>query len=211
MASVQDPNNLALERSISQFNIPQVVQISGTYALPFGKGQMFGSHWNGVVDAFLGGWQLNTIYRWDDGLPLYLTLNGGTSLPTFGSQRPNLPYQLQYSGVASPNANYFTNGPTTATLAQWIPAPYTDGNAPRTLSNLRAPGTNNVTASLFKQFALPFREGMKFEFRAEAFNLFNNVQFAPPNTIVNGSTPVGEINSQINSPRELQLALKFYF
>ncbi len=212
LAQVQDPNALYLERSVSQFNIPQILQFSWVYQLPFGKGRTFGSSWNGFVNTILGGWQLNGMYRWDDGLPLILTLTGGTPLPTYGNQRPNLPYQLQLSGTVSPNVNYFSNAPLTAAqLAAWIPAPYMDGTAPRTLPNLRAPGTNNVTASLFKDFPLPFREGARLEFRAEAFNVFNSVQFGAPYLSVNGGTPFGTINTQANSPRELQLALKLYF
>jgi hypothetical protein len=212
LASVQDPNNLRLERSVSQYNIPQIAQLSGTYQLPFGKGKMIGSNWNPIVDGFLGGWQVNGIYRWDDGLPLIFYLQGGTNLPLYGSQRPNQPYQLIQSGCVGPNCNYFTNAPSTqAQIAAWMPAPYYDGTAPRTSPTLRAPGTNNITASLFKSFPLGFREGARIEFRAEAFNLLNHVQFGAPATTIGGGTPFGTINSQANAPREIQLGVKAYF
>jgi hypothetical protein len=68
-----------------------------------------------------------------------------------------------------------------------------------------------MSASIFKSFPLGFREGARLEFRAEAFNLFNHVQFGAPSTTINGSTPFGVINSQANAPREMQLALKMYF
>jgi hypothetical protein len=227
LASIQDPNNLSLERSLSEFDISQVAQVTAVYALPFGKGKHFGANWNPVMDAFLGGWQVNGIYRWDTGLPLLFFLNGGTSLPTYGPQRPNMPTQLQLSGTVGPNVNYFSNaagaqqapvavaqpagstGPVCYTSV-WIPCQYALGNAPRTSPNLRQPGTDNVTASLFKSFPLGFREGARLEFRAEAFNLFNRVQFAAPATTV-GQSNFGMITSQANSPREMQLALKLYF
>lgn len=227
LASIQDPNNLKLERSLSDFDISQVAQFTFTYALPFGKGKTYGANWNPIVNGLLGGWQVNGIYRWDTGLPLILFLNGGTSLPTYGSQRPNLPEQLQVSGTVGPNTNYFTNasgaqqpavpvaepagytGPVCYT-SPWYPCQYALGSAPRTLPNVRAPGTNNVSASLFKAFPLGFREGARLEFRAEAFNLLNRVQFAAPSTTV-GQSNFGAITGQANSPRELQLALKLYF
>ncbi|MGH9666448.1 MAG: hypothetical protein ACRD9L_18640, partial [Bryobacteraceae bacterium] len=53
--SLQDPNRRYLERSVSQYDIPQVLQFSYVYALPFGKGKQWGSHWNAAVDAVLGG------------------------------------------------------------------------------------------------------------------------------------------------------------
>ncbi len=209
LASIQDPNNLRAERSLSEFDIPQVVQFTGVYALPFGRGKMFGSHWNKVVDGVLGGWQVNGIYRWDDGLPLLLFLQNGVNIPTFGGQRPNLPYALQTSGQANPNVNYFSNAPVTpAAIALFTPAPYVEGNAPRTLSNVRQSGTNNVSASLFKDFSIT--ERFRLELRGEAFNLLNRVQFGAPNTTI-GQQNFGIITSQANSPREMQVALKLYF
>jgi len=51
------------------------------------------------------------------------------------------------------------------------------------------------------------------EFRAEAFNFFNRVQFGTPNT---GQTTAannlfGQITTQQNSPRLMQLSLRFRF
>jgi hypothetical protein len=78
------------------------------------------------------------------------------------------------------------------------------------MPNLFAQGTNNISASLFKQFPLGFREGAKLEFRAETFNLFNHVQFGAPNSSI-GQSSFGQITSQANNPRVAQLALKLYF
>lgn len=77
--SLQDPNRRDLERSVSQFDIPQVLQVSYVYALPFGRGKQLGSNWSGFVDAVLGGWQTNGLWRFDNGMPLALGLS--TSRP----------------------------------------------------------------------------------------------------------------------------------
>src|SRR6185312_16371079 len=61
--SVQDPNNLKAERSVSTFDIPQVLQFSYVYSLPVGRGKRFGGNMNKVLDGFIGGWQLNEIGR----------------------------------------------------------------------------------------------------------------------------------------------------
>jgi hypothetical protein len=75
----------------------------------------------------------------------------------------------------------------------------------------RQPGQKNATLSLFKDFPLSkLREGAKLQFRIEAFNALNHPQFSGPNVQVNGGN-FGVINSQENSPREVQLALKLYF
>jgi hypothetical protein len=49
-----------------------------------------------------------------------------------------------------------------------------------------------------------------FEFRAESFNLFKNVVFNPPNSSINDPN-FGQVTSQWNVPRELQMSLKFYY
>jgi hypothetical protein len=65
--------------------------------------------------------------------------------------------------------------------------------------------------SIFKDFPLAIiREGMRLQFRAESFNTFNRPHFAGPNTLV-GNPNFGKISSTVNSPRELQLALKLSF
>jgi hypothetical protein len=51
------------------------------------------------------------------------------------------------------------------------------------------------------------------EFRAEAFNIFNRVRFGTGSTQLQSST-FGKLSSAsdlLNTPRQLQLALKLYF
>ncbi len=205
-SNARDPNNLKLDRSLSAFSIPQIAQFSFVYQLPFGSHRKYGANANAIVDAFLGGWQVNGIYRLDNGLPIQLGLCGGCSvnLPTYGTQNPNLLAPLQVAGTGHLN-QYFAN-PQVAVQ----PAPYIDGNAPRVLSNARMPGTDNLSASLFKQFPLRFREGARLEARLEVFNVLNRVQFAPPDTNV-GDATFGQITAQANQPRQVQLGLKLYF
>jgi hypothetical protein len=203
--SVQDPNRLYLERSVSEFDIPHVFQFSYVYQLPFGHGKMFGQNWNRFVDAVLGGWQTNGIWRFDNGLPIQLTLNGGQSLPTYGAQRPNLGGRLTRNDGANWMQQYFADPSVAVT-----PAPFTIGNAPREVSSVRAPGTATTALSLFKQFHYMAREASLAEIRLEAFNALNHPQFAPPNAQV-GSGQFGVISSQANTPRTVQLAVKLYF
>ncbi len=63
--------------------------------------------------------------------------------------------------------------------------------------------------------SVPVREDMSFEFRADAFNVFNHTIFSDPNSFFAPFTlrprGFGAISSTIGDPRELQLALKSYF
>jgi hypothetical protein len=67
------------------------------------------------------------------------------------------------------------------------PAIYAFGNEARTDPTLRGPGIANYDFSVFKNTAIT--ERVKLVFRAEAFNLFNRVQFGSPNL---GQTNGGE-------------------
>jgi hypothetical protein len=199
-SSARDPNNLRLDRSLSVFSIPQIAQFSFLYQLPFGK------HLTGWTGALARGWQVNGIYRIDDGLPVQLFLCGGCSvnLPTYGNQYPDLLAPLQVAGTGN-LSHYFAN-PRVAVK----PAPYADGDAPRVLPNARIPGTDNLTASLFKEVPLRFREGARLQIRLEAFNILNRVQFGPPDANV-GDATFGEISNQANQPRQVQIGLKLYY
>jgi hypothetical protein len=93
------------------------------------------------------------------------------------------------------------------------------GNVGRNV--LRGPRQTNVDFSVIKRF--PLGEAKSLEFRAEFFNVFNQVNLDNPNgnlnsASVNPSTgqilnpgDFGRINSTSNNPRLIQLALKFNF
>jgi hypothetical protein len=56
----------------------------------------------------------------------------------------------------------------------------------------------------------PLRTSVQIQFRVGAFNVFNHTQFAPPATNV-GAVNFRQIQSTVNSPRQLQFALKIVF
>jgi len=212
-ASLQNPNNPGGERSLSSFDIPQVLQFSYTYELPIGKGKLIGGSLNPILNGIVGGWRTNGIWRFNSGRPIEPMLNSAfsQSLPTYGAQRPNL--------IGTPHRNrgkdsvwinqYFTTTDGSDFLAQ--PAQYALGTAPRTLGKVRDPGASNADLSMFKEFGLgAIREGMRLEYRLETFNTFNHPQFCPPDVTYLGSI-FGQTFYTCNAPREVQMALKLYF
>jgi hypothetical protein len=204
--SLQDPNNRKLERSLSQFDIPQVLQFSYVYELPVGRGKAIGGNWNPWLSGIVGGWKTSGQWRFSSGQPIALTLSGGQSLPTYGSQRPSLTGTLERNTGPNFLDQYFAN-PKVAVA----PEPYALGTASRTLPNLRSPGINLANLALFKEISLGrLREGTRLEYRVEAFNAFNRPHFCGPNDTVNGGS-FGQITSMCTPPREIQMALKFYW
>jgi hypothetical protein len=220
---VQNPNDLRAERSLSVFDIPQVLQFSYVYALPIGRGKHFGGNMHPVIDGFIGGWQLNGIWRFNNGRPIILAEDSGGAgtarIPTYGV-RPTLIGALKKNtgNHVSMVADYFANGcdsgncPNGDPVGVVVATPdYTLGNAPRTYGGIRQPGTSIANMALFKEFPMnKYREGMRLEFRMEAFNVFNHPQFGNPD-MTYGDGSFGAIFSTAQSNREVQLGLKFYF
>lgn len=200
---IQNIYNPAAEYAVSSNDISRNLVISGIYDLPFGRGRMFGAHWNRGMDLVLGGWQVNGITTQQTGFPLSpstqdTSQSGGETL------RPNLTgADPATHGSMKLRINNYLNA---AAFSQ--PAPFTFGDAPRTLSNVRAPGMHNIDFSIFKNFAAT--ERVHVEFRAEAFNLLNQVVFGSPNMSLT-SGQFGVISSQANTPRDIQFALKILF
>jgi hypothetical protein len=188
-----------------------VVHISGTYELPVGHNKaLFGSV-NKVTDAFIGGWTANYIYTYQSGQPLTVSCATATTA-NFGCFAPvaqggniyagqhNVQQWLNPSAFLQPAA---ATGDPSLTYSDYSVL----GGAPQ---QARGPSWYNIDASLFKNFALG--ETARLQFRAEAFNAFNNPQFAQP-TNLNYTNPTNfsQITSSRNTPRELQLALKLSF
>jgi hypothetical protein len=214
--SLQDPNKPWLERSLSTFDIPSVLKFSYSYDLPFGRGKALLGNIPRALNAVVGGWRTNGIWQISDGRPLPITVsNGGTPLPTYGAQRPNL--------VGVPKRNYgpdWQNSFFTNPQVFQMPAPFTLGDMQRTISMVRSPLTFTSDLSLNKQFSLAnVHEGMNLELRIEAQNAFNHPLFSmgSPGPYGSSTLNVGDPSFGVLSsmtavgPRQVQLALKVNF
>src|ERR1039458_4109398 len=60
------------------------------FPLPIGRGKFIGGNMHPVLNAFVGGWRTNGIWRFHSGRPIHPMLYISQSLPTYGPQRPNL-------------------------------------------------------------------------------------------------------------------------
>jgi hypothetical protein len=186
----------------------QVVHASGTYILPFGRTKKYLSSINGVTDAFVGGWVTNFIFSHQTGQPFTILCPVATTAD-FGCFANVVPGQNVYGGPHNVtqwlNPAAFATPPVATAVGQSDYSPLGGGSNP-----VRGPGFQDLDMSLFKQF--PIREGIKLEFRAEAFNLPNWHSFANPSNL-NFLNPTGfsAITASRSNPRILQLALKLYY
>lgn len=190
--SVGDTNiNFVEPFSRSRNDFPNVLSVGSVYDIPFGRGRQFGSGIPRVLDAIIGGFQLNGIFRYQSGSPYDIRVNGVrvdvTGDPYVNGNRRQL------------NRASFALAPTGRF-----------GNLER--NSLRTPSFKNLNLGLSKNFGI--YESFKAQFRFEVFNVFNTLQFNNPDGDFGnaGNGNFGSIQSaQRASQRQLQLGLRLEF
>ena len=190
------------ERSIDPTDVSQRLVISGVYELPVGRGKAW-QPGNSVVNTLLGGWQINNITTIQTGIPV--VLRGANN------QRADRPNSTGVSAKLDERsaARWFDT-------TQFVnPPQFTLGNVGRVLPDVRNPGTFNMDLSLIKDTQLT--EGLRLQFRAEAFNWLNHVNLGLVNASFsagpdgrNQSAAFGTITSARDA-RILQFGLKLIF
>jgi Carboxypeptidase regulatory-like domain len=180
----------------------QVFTGSALYDLPFGRGKMIGGNMNRMLDEIVGGWQLNGIISLASGTPIDIDVTGGTidmrpDLVSFTKVKRALISTPPNAGNVSYFTGVFTKPPVNAS------GMYTRiGTLSR--NKFTGPGYNKVDFSIFKGFSIT--ERVKFDFRAQAYNIFNHPQFNNPDTNVSDQN-FGTINGiRQYSERQLELA-----
>src|SRR5450432_2713328 len=210
-----DMFNRGLEKSIGQYDVTHNFKLSAVYELPVGKGKAWMSKGPGAY--ILGNWRLGAIGTYSSGQPI--GVGTSYSLPIFNGRVPA--YVTSYDGWRAQTKggsfdpavdNFFVpygSGPFplqgTGTAFNGL------GNETRYNPKVRQFPNLNENISLAKTF--PIREQLRLDFRAEAFNVFNRVRFGTGSTQLQ-STTFGKLTSNgdlLNTPRQLQLALKLYF
>ncbi len=194
----------------------QQVTVVQDYALPFGKGKLFGSNSGTVADALIGGWRLNGVTTFFTGEPYtvaigaypagYAAQNVGIAYPDRGSASP-------YTGAAHNRTQWF-QGCSTAVLAAGtctafqLPAANTFGNYG--FDDLYGPIYINQDIAAMKSFKVA--EKYKFTLRADAFNAFNHTDLGLPDSTITDAT-AGKITSiaAAANMRRLQFALRMDF
>jgi carboxypeptidase family protein len=168
-----------------------------TWEIPVGKGRWLLKNAPTAVDLAVGGWQLTTTNRWYSGRQLIFNQN----LIVSGSPKVDNPTFNRWF-----DKSVFSALPARPTSA---PANIRRTN-PWTYDGVVGPGTGQVDMTLSKAFS--FRERFKFEFRVEAYNTFNQINWENP--IVDfTSANFGQVTSKRAGyiGREIQYGFKLTF
>ena len=185
--------NEPLIRELDNTDKAQNLSLSGVWDLPLGKGRHFLNTNNRVAGAFINNW------RWD------LIMSFATGNPTGW---PNLINSCGDWHAPNQNENGWANNDKTCY------SQLANGNVLRTnpdrFPDIRDPSVGPAfNTALEKDFHLG--ERYRVQFRAESFNLTNHPQRGGPDGSLTSPT-FGQLpKSQLNFPRLVQLAAKFYF
>jgi hypothetical protein len=201
--------NIRGERGQSAYNQPLNNTLTAIWDLPYGAGRHWGAGANRAMQTIAGGWQFTVIETATSGQPVNLIYSEPSQFDVSDllNYRPNVignPKSPRSSWVkgATSLTGYLSNA--TVTIPTNVAQPY--GNAGR--NSLRDNAFYQTNAGLHKAFPL-WNESSNLDFRCEAFNLLNNVNYtAPDSNRTNGS--FGNITGYF-PPRQLQLALKLNF
>jgi hypothetical protein len=201
-----------LNRGPSDFDTRHLITADWVYLLPFGRGKAVLGSANGLVDAFVGGWQWSGINRWSSALPFSVTEPGWTTnwqIESFGvvTQPVKVHKHLDSAGnpqffqdPAAINNGIATGGP--------IRLPYPGEAGQR--NNFRGDGYFNVDSGLSKMWRI--REYGALKFAWEVYNVTNSVRFDPA-FIGSGLTGgnLGIDNKLLTVPRRMQFSLRYDF
>jgi hypothetical protein len=157
--------------------------------LPVGRGRAFGANLPKALDLVLGGWQSSLSYRYRSGQFL-----------RFGAMLA--PENVKKTGETGRDKYWFDT-----TGFNVLPA-FTRRANPWQYSNLTGPIASNLDATISKKFNL--RESLKLEFRLEAYNALNGINWANPNVTVT-SSDFGRTIAQANAGRRLQYMFRLEF
>jgi hypothetical protein len=197
-------NNYAL----SDFDRRHAIQGLYTYELPFGKGKKFLPNVSGALNQMVGGWEVTGFLTTFSPRPFtvwsgYYTFSSVVTSPaqcTGCNRNMGTPFEDSSTGYV-----WFFNQSQIKQFS--APAAGALGNTGR--NGFEQSWLFNTDFALLKRFRVTERQ--RLEFRAEATNLTNTVQFGYPTTSVSSST-FGRIkDGVINGSRKIQMGLKYSF
>jgi hypothetical protein len=205
------------------------------YAIPYGRGQMFGSQIGRAQDILLGGWNLTGITVWQSGAFLTPTFtpfanttdaNGNPLSPNDPAYRANAddpsgtnPGQRSAGGYQRPDYVPGVN-PNTKPVGEHYfnaaafsaPKPDIGRFGTAWVGMLHGPALAVFSSSIGKNF--DFTERFKLRYEADFSNLLNVKNLANPNTNITSGN-FGVISSVVNQeqagPRTIQMSLRLAF
>ncbi len=195
--SLLNAADLYPERVISAQDFPHRFSVSGIWELPFGNGRRLLGSARGIGGHIVSGWQAQGVYTGQSGQALGFgnsIFNGDLrAIPLPKSQR-------------TPDRWFNTGAGFETNSARQLAFNYRALNS--RFNGIRGDGINQFNLSLIKNTRIT--ESKTFQFRAEAINAMNHVQFTNPNTSPSNRA-FGTVTDEKSTGRAIQLGFKFLF
>jgi outer membrane receptor protein involved in Fe transport len=239
--SPQDANNLSADYAQSDYNLPVANVTSLVYEVPVGRGRQLLPSANPVLDAIVGGWQISAVNTAQGGTPFNITYTPNSAnvvSPQISATyrganeyRPNrvpgTDVVLCHSGHSCLKNEVASNGSIQYVNFGAFTLPATkdgDGNLLSPFGNAsrnpgRTPNYYETDFDMNKSFNTPL-DGLKIEFRAELYNIFNHTNLYLPAsglggtlstaTTINNPTTGGTVTGTFE-PRIVQFGLKVVY
>ncbi|MBI3679745.1 MAG: TonB-dependent receptor [Acidobacteria bacterium] len=200
-----DNYNLRLNRGRSDFDRTHAFNGSMFYFLPIGRGKFFGGNMPGWADRIAGGWEAGSLMLWQSGSVFSVSSGrrtSGTTANTLGNYSGD-----RTIGAVVRGGNAVTYFATDEIARFTFPGAGEIGTSGR--NSFRGPRFFSTDISIVKRF--PIRERHAVTFRAEMYNLFNNVNFSNPGASLATPQSFGRISGVVGSARIMQMALRYDF
>jgi hypothetical protein len=187
-------------KMISDLDVTNRLSISGIYALPFGKGHRFGSDANGIVDGFIGGWQIQGVYTYQTGFPIAFSTDAFYNGGAIAIDQKTTAKWFDTSVFTSILNDTSTNA-TPVNHLRTFPTRTTD---------VRRDSINSMDLSILKD--VRFNGDMRLQLRLEFINVLNEPYFPAPQ-INPQQAPFGQVtaSNQANYARRAQVGVKLLF
>jgi hypothetical protein len=207
-----DSFNETLNRARGDYDRPHSFNSSFIYSLPVGKGRKFAGNIPRWADSLIGGWDVGVLTIWQSGGVMTVSAGRVTGPVPGINSYANYTGDRNIGSLIRAGNGIFYLTPDQMTGFSYPIAGHT-GSSGR--NAFRGPRFFNTDASLVKRFKIT--ESHAVSFRAEAYNLFNNANFANPGmTLTNYSADqtrntFGKISATVGGARIMQVALRYDF
>jgi len=209
-AEVCDLRNLRVCRGSSDFDHRHILVGNFLWGLPIGQGKWLGHDVSKPVNELIGGWQFSGIFTAFTGDP-YKVDSGAftidftqTQAMVFTGNKSDLKSDIHFDSTAG--VPQFFKDPTSAQNAFTYPIAGGPGNR----NIFVGPGLWNLDMAMLKNFQMPWSDSQRLQFRVDALNIFNHVNFSNPSTSFANQGTFGNLTSD-NGPRVVQLGLRYIF
>jgi hypothetical protein len=213
--------NPRLNRGVADFDTTHIITTNVVYKLPFGHGAGYLNSGNKLLNALVGGWQVNGLGRWTSGLPFGLQIAGGwmTAWP-----KQSMTIQTAPLGALAPKKTYIKGVPNAfpnpsalvagiSGLSTSTPLRYPLPGEVGQRNKYRGDGYFDIDSGLMKTWKIAESQGVTFDW--EVFNVTNSVRFDvnPVTSLGNsvGKGNLGAYSSTLSQARVQQLSLRYSF